>query len=92
MGSLAALKTVIVFFYMLNGETVSVTASEYSAFQDDAGILSEWTCEMLIQDPGFASDVRSGFTDGETMRAECHLADDVTALSEPYSTILIEPE
>lgn len=92
MLEVAALKTLIGFFYMLNGDVISYTVSEYSAFQNDAGILPEWTCEMLIQDPGFSSDVKAGFADGESMRAECYLSEDIRDLGEPYQSITIQAD
>ncbi|MFN3231656.1 MAG: hypothetical protein ACE363_05800 [Alphaproteobacteria bacterium] len=92
MLELAALKTLIGFFYMLNGDIVSYTVSDYGAFQEDAGILPEWTCEMLIREEGFAADVKTGLEKGESMRAECYVSEDIRNLGEPSISITIAPE
>ncbi|MDA0339588.1 MAG: hypothetical protein O2910_07090 [Proteobacteria bacterium] len=81
------MKTLIVFFYLMNGETVSYTVSDYAAFKMAEGLPAALTCEAMIGNERFAEDVQKGLKSGESMRAQCHRSDSVGALNEPYRTV-----
>ncbi|MEN3952878.1 hypothetical protein [Iodidimonas sp. SYSU 1G8] len=83
------MKIVIAFFYLLHGDLVSYTVSDYTAFQREAKIPATLACERLIEDEGFGADVRKGFAEGESMRADCYRTDDPMVLGTPYHSVLI---
>ena len=83
------MKTLIVFFYLMNGETVSYTVSDYAAFKIAEGLPEALSCEAMIGNDRFANDVKLGLKEGESMRAQCHKSDDVGVLNEPYRTVTI---
>jgi len=77
------LKVVIAFFYMMNGNLVSYTISDYESFAAEEKIPPELTCTTLIRNVGFMESVRSGLAKGESMRAACYTTDDLMELGEP---------
>ncbi len=83
------MKIVIAFFYMLHGDLVSYTVSEYTAFQRETSIPATLACDMLIEDKGFGADVRKDLAEGESMRADCYSTDDPMALGTPFHSVLI---
>ena len=85
------MKTIIVFFYLLNGDVVSYTASEFGAFKASEGLPPGLTCEAMIQNDAFGNDVRRGLTEGETMRAACYRSEAVDRREAPYVSVTIAP-
>lgn len=85
------MKTVIAFLYLLNGDVISVTASEFDAFKASENLPTTLTCETMIQNAAFGEDIRRGLKAGETMRAECHRSEAVDRLGEPYVSVVIGP-
>jgi hypothetical protein len=83
------MKTLIALFYLLNGNLVSYTVSEYGAFQREAHIDASRPCEAAIADKGFVESVRKGLAEGESMRAECYRSDDPMKLGAPYESVTI---
>jgi hypothetical protein len=83
------MKVWIAFFYLLHGDVVSYTVSEYDAFRAEAGIAAPLACEALTRDQGFVADVRKGLAQDESMRAECYRTDDPLRLGEPYHSVTI---
>ena len=79
-------KVVIAFFYLMNGELVSYTVSDYDSFTQEENIPPGRTCATLIQDVGFMEAVRAGLTPGETMRAGCYSTDDIMVLGDALAT------
>ena len=82
METLAA-KIVIAFFYMVNGDLVSYTVSDFEAFAQEERLPTGLTCATLIQNVRFIEDVRRDLTPGESMRAACFTTDDLMVLGEP---------
>ena len=83
------MKTLIVLFYLLNGNLVSYTVSEYGAFQREAHIDAARPCEAAIGNKDFIESVRKGLAEGESMKAECYRSDDLMTLGEPYTSVTI---
>ncbi len=83
------MKTLIVLFYMLNGNLVSYTVSEYAAFQREAHIDAARPCEAAIGNKDFIESVRKGLAEGESMKAECYRSDDLMRPGEPYRSVTI---
>jgi hypothetical protein len=83
------MKTIIVLFYLLNGNLVSYTVSEYGAFQREARIEASRPCEAAIGNKDFIESVRKGLAEGESMKAECYRGDDLIKLGEPYKSVTI---
>ena len=83
------MKTLIAFFYLMNGEVVSYTVSDFEVFKATEGIPGALACEDMIQNQRFAADVRAGLKPGEAMRAECHYAATVGPLGDPFSETTI---
>jgi hypothetical protein len=77
------LKVVIAFYYMMNGNLVSYTVSDYESFTVEEKIPPGRSCTTLIRDVGFMEAVRSGLTSGESMRAACYTTDDIMVLGAP---------
>ena len=82
-------KVVIAFFYMLGGDLVSYTVSDYESFAVEEKIPPGRTCTALIRDVGFMESVRSGLTPGEVMRAGCYTTNDIMVLGPPDATVSI---
>lgn len=85
------MKTVIAFFYLLNGDVVSYTASEFDAFKASEGLSPTLTCEAMVDNIAFGDDVRRGLKTGETMRAECYRSEAVDQRGTPYVSVTIAP-
>ena len=83
------MKTLIALFYLLNGNLVSYTVSEYGAFQREAKIDAATPCEAAIGNKSFIDSVRKGLAEGESMKAECYRSDDPMRLGEPYQSVTI---
>lgn len=83
------MKSVIAFFYILHGQIVSYTVSDYEALRQEEGVPAWMTCEMLIQDKNFLADVRDDLESGEEMRADCYLTDNLTQLGTAAGTVRI---
>ncbi|MDX1581478.1 MAG: hypothetical protein R3360_07640 [Alphaproteobacteria bacterium] len=86
------MKTVIVFFYLINGTLVSYTASEYQAFQQSESVPAWVSCDILITDPGFTEGVKADLGEGESMRAACYRTPDLLELGTPLAENLIEKD
>lgn len=84
------MKSIIAFYYLLQGQIVGYTVSEYEALRQEEGLPTWTTCEMLIQDEDFLRAVREDLSEGEQMRAECYIADDILLLGTPIGTTTIE--
>jgi len=82
-------KVAIAFFYMLGGDLVSYTVSDYASFAVEENIPPGRTCVALIRDVGFMESVRSSLTPGETMRASCYTTNDIMVLGPPDATVSI---
>ena len=76
-------KIVIAFFYMVSGDLISYTVSDYQAFAEEERLPAGLTCAALIQNVRFIEDVRRDLTPGESMRAACFTTDDLMVLGEP---------
>ena len=85
-------KVVIAFFYMLGGDLVSYTVSDYESFAVEEKISPGRTCTALIRDVGFMESVRSGLTLGEVMRAGCYTTRDIMVLGAPDATVSISKD
>ncbi len=83
------MKTLIALFYLLNGDVVSYTVSEYGAFQREAKIDAARPCEAAIGNKDFIESVRKGLAEGESMRAECYRSEDPMKLGPPYQSVTI---
>ena len=83
-------KVVIAFFYLMQGDLVSYTVSDYKSFAEEENIPPFRTCEMLVRDIGFMESVRAGLEEGEAMRAACYLTDDIMVLGEPTASAYVE--
>ena len=83
------MKTLIVLFYLLNGNLVSYTVSEYGAFQREAHIDVAVPCEAAIGNKDFVDSVRKGLMAEESMQAACYRSDDLMSLGEPYKSVTI---
>jgi len=85
-------KVAIAFFYMLGGDLVSYTISDYASFAVEENIPPGRTCVALIRDVGFMESVRSSLTPGETMRAGCYTTNDIMVLGVPDATVRISKD
>jgi hypothetical protein len=85
-------KVVIAFFYMLGGELVSYTVSDYETFVVEEKIPPGRTCVTLVRDVGFMESVRSGLTPGETMRAGCYTTNDIMVLGAPDAMVRVSKD
>ncbi|MBI1180703.1 MAG: hypothetical protein GC201_09105 [Alphaproteobacteria bacterium] len=83
------MKTLIAFFYLLNGNLVSYTVSEYGAFQKEEHVEASLTCQQLADRVGHDEKVRQGLHEGESMRAECYRTDDMMKLGDPTYTVTV---
>lgn len=83
------MKSVIAFFYILHGQLVSYTVSDYEALRQEESVPAWMTCEMLIQDKNFLADVRNDLEPGEEMRAECYLTNDLMHLGSAQGIVRI---
>ncbi len=83
------MKTIIALFYLLNGNLVSYTVSEYGAFQREARIDAAQPCEAAIGNKDFIASVRKGLAEGESMKAECYRSEDLMTLGEAYQSVTI---
>ncbi len=81
------MKTVVAFFYLMNGGIVSYTVSDYDIFRERESIPAARTCALLISDLKFIQDVRNGLKPGESMRASCFSTDDLLVLGEPVASV-----
>jgi hypothetical protein len=86
------MKIIIALFYLLNGDLVSYTVSDYAAFQREARIEASTPCESAIGNKDFIASVRKGLKDGESMRAECYRTDDLMVPGQPYQSVTITRE
>lgn len=83
------MKSVIVFLYILQGQLVSYTVSDFESLRREEGIPAWMTCEMLIQDKNFLADVREDLEPGEEMSAECYLTNDLKNLGSAQGSVTI---
>ena len=84
------MKIVIAFFYLLNGDIVSYTVSDYVAFQEIEDIMEARSCELLISDMQFIESTRAGLKPGESMRASCYTTNDMMELGDPNASVDIQ--
>lgn len=84
------MKTVIAFFYLLNGSLTAYTVSDYNHMRAERGIPESRTCELLISDMGFMADIRDSLKPGESARAACYLTGDLMNLGNPAASVQIE--
>jgi hypothetical protein len=85
------MNTLIAFFYLLNGQLVSYTVSDYAAFQKEERIPPALTCEAFAERIGQDEKVRADLSSGETMRAECYRTDDMLVLGDPFYSVTVTP-
>jgi|GEM_PF-820964 hypothetical protein len=83
-------KVVIAFFYLMHGDMVSYTVSDYESFAKEENIPATMTCETLVRNVGFMESVRAGLEPGEAMRASCHLTDDIMLLGDPTASAYVD--
>jgi hypothetical protein len=83
-------KVVIAFFYLMHGDMVSYTVSDYVSFAQEENIPAATTCEALVRNVGFMESVRSGLEEGEAMRASCFLTEDIMVLGEPTASACVD--
>lgn len=83
------MKSIIAFYYLLQGQIVGYTVSEYEALRVEEGLPTWTTCEMLIQDADFLRAVRDDLDENEQMKAECYMTDDFLQLGEPVGSVTI---
>ena len=88
METLAA-KVVIAFFYLMNGDLVSYTVSDYATLAEAENFRAGQACVDMIRDVGFLEQVRSGLAEGESMRAACYTTDNLMVLGEPDAQVEI---
>lgn len=83
------MKSIIAFYYLLQGQIVGYTVSEYEALRVEENLPTWTTCEMLIRDEEFLRAVRDDLGENEQMRAECYIADDLLKLGTPVGSTTI---
>ena len=83
------MKSVIAFYYLLHGQIVGYTVSEYEALRREEGLPTWTTCEILIRDEEFLLSVREDLAKDEEMRAECYITGDILKLGSPVASSTI---
>ena len=83
------MKSIIAFFYILQGQIVAYTVSEYETLRKEEDLPTWATCETLLEDTDFITSIREDLGDGEQVRAECYMTDDILRLGSPVASVVV---